>query len=309
MKTKFLCLTIVCAVALSAQAQLELQTSGDVLISKDLTVSQDVNIEQDLNVEQAINVEENATIGGNLNVAKKLDVARRVTINSLGIADSIALNVHASSFATGKSAYGVFGTSNEELFMGVTSGRGIGVIGRVQLSIPLLGDSNAQPRPSSSPFYAGVLGIAASGVGVYGTNGLNINNLPKVWSEGNFAGYFQGNVKVTGLLTVPTLSLYIDNRLLQNVTQLNNRTSSDIISQLTPVSYTMSQEDESEQSVSNNTTHYGFIAQEVQQIAPELVQTDKAGNLSINYLELIPLLVQKVQELSAEVETLKNQNK
>ena len=96
---------------------------------------------------------------------------------------------------------------------------------------------------------------------------------------------------------------------MQNVTQLNNRTSSDIISQLTPVSYTMSQEDESEQSVSNNTTHYGFIAQEVQQIAPELVQTDKAGNLSINYLELIPLLVQKVQELSAEVETLKAQNK
>lgn len=308
MKTKFLCLTIVCAVALCAQAQLEVQTSGDVLISKDLTVSQDVNIEQDLNVEQAINVDENATIGGNLNVAKKLDVARRVTINSLGIADSIALNVHASSFATGKSAYGVFGTSNEESFMGVTSGRGIGVIGQVQLSRPHLGDSNAQPRPSF-PFYAGVLGIASSGVGVYGTNALHFNNLPKVWSEGDFAGYFQGNVKVTGLLTIPTLSLYIDNRLLQNVTQLNNRTSSDIISQLTPVSYTMSQEDESEQSVSNNTTHYGFIAQEVQQIAPELVQTDKAGNLSINYLELIPLLVQKVQELSAEVETLKNQNK
>ena len=209
MKTKFLCLTIVCAVALSAQAQLEVQTSGDVLISKDLTVSQDVNIEQDLNVEQAINVEENATVGGNLNVAQKLNVAKRVTINSVGIADSIALNVYASSFATGKSAYGVFGTSNEAPLLGATSGRGIGVIGRVQFSIPHLGDSNAQPR-SSFPFYAGVLGIASSGVGVYGTNSLHFNNLPKVWSEGNFAGYFQGNVKVTGLLTIPTLSLYID---------------------------------------------------------------------------------------------------
>ena len=55
-------------------------------------------------------------------------------------------------------------------------------------------------------------------------------------------------------------------------------------------------------------THYGFIAQDVQKIPPEIVY-ERDGQLSVNYLELIPLLVQKVQELSAEVETLKTQIK
>lgn len=55
----------------------------------------------------------------------------------------------------------------------------------------------------------------------------------------------------------------------------------------------------------DNNVHYGLIAQEVQEIYPELVQADGAGMLSINYIELIPLLIQSVQELSAQVASLK----
>ena len=54
-------------------------------------------------------------------------------------------------------------------------------------------------------------------------------------------------------------------------------------------------------------THYGFDAQELQKLFPELVHEDKMGNISINYVELIPLLVQTIQKLSAEVTELKLQ--
>lgn len=54
-------------------------------------------------------------------------------------------------------------------------------------------------------------------------------------------------------------------------------------------------------------SHYGFLAQDVQKLFPELVHEDRNGYMSVNYVELIPLLVQAVQELSAEVAELKKQ--
>jgi hypothetical protein len=58
--------------------------------------------------------------------------------------------------------------------------------------------------------------------------------------------------------------------------------------------------------------HYGFIAQEMEKVLPEMVLTDNEGYKSIRYIELIPVLVNALQELSAEnqaqqeqIETLK----
>jgi len=53
---------------------------------------------------------------------------------------------------------------------------------------------------------------------------------------------------------------------------------------------------------------YGFIAQDVQQILPELVSKDSAtGLLSLNYIAFIPLLVKGVQVQQAEISELKRQ--
>lgn len=51
------------------------------------------------------------------------------------------------------------------------------------------------------------------------------------------------------------------------------------------------------------------MAQDVQKLFPDMVHEDGAGYLSVNYIELIPLLIQTVQELSTEVEELKKQTK
>lgn len=56
--------------------------------------------------------------------------------------------------------------------------------------------------------------------------------------------------------------------------------------------------------------HYGFIAQDFESQFPELVAHKPDKNIkdlkSINYLEIIPLLVSKLQEMQKEIDDLKN---
>lgn len=49
--------------------------------------------------------------------------------------------------------------------------------------------------------------------------------------------------------------------------------------------------------------HYGFMAQEVQSVFPHLVKADDAGYLSVNYIGLIPVLVEALKEQEQAAET------
>lgn len=51
-------------------------------------------------------------------------------------------------------------------------------------------------------------------------------------------------------------------------------------------------------------TKFGFSAQEVQKIFPELVSSDENGYLSVDYIGLIPLLVEALKEQQAKIEAL-----
>lgn len=265
MKKNFLfgaMLYLTCTVSIQVNAQLEVNTSGNIYISK------------------------------------------RVAINGANINDSIALNVRAPYFISGKGTYGVFGSARQGHPQHVSSGYSVGVLGYVPSysSTAFLSDEPEQSRPSS-PFYAAVVGVATKGVGIYGTCPNNLSVLPTTWALGNYASYFQGDAKVTGTLSYGQLaSLLSDGRMQESVSRLANRNSIDILSLLSPISFIV-------RTDSITTSHYGFVAQEVKEIAPELVQEDGAGYLSMDYTELIPLLVQKVQELSAEVEELKRQQR
>ena len=267
MKNKILLcamMLVACTVSLNVSAQLEVQTSGDVVISK------------------------------------------CTSVNGADVSATKAINVKAPLHSNGTSTFGVYSCIKQSHPVFITSGTGIGIYGCTKTySVMSSQHLSDQQRPTSSSFYAGVVGQSSTHVGVYGTTS---NSLPTTWSEGNYAGYFEGNVKVNGTFTPSVITLMGDNRFQENITPLSNRHTVDLLSQMNPVSYTMRQ-DTIQNDDRANATHYGFVAQELQLIAPELVYEDSAGNLSINYMELIPLLVQKVQDLSAEVEELKNQNK
>ena len=59
----------------------------------------------------------------------------------------------------------------------------------------------------------------------------------------------------------------------------------------------------------NKRVMYGFIAQEVKKIFPEIVVEDKDGKIGIYYTELIPVLVKALQEQQTEIDELKSRIK
>ena len=85
-----------------------------------------------------------------------------------------------------------------------------------------------------------------------------------------------------------------DKRLKKDITPLPH--ALDDIMQITPVSFVFK---------SNGTKTLGVIAQNVQQVYPQLVGKDPKGYLSVAYSGLIAPLIGSVQELKKENEELR----
>ncbi|MBR1903362.1 MAG: T9SS type A sorting domain-containing protein [Bacteroidaceae bacterium] len=67
----------------------------------------------------------------------------------------------------------------------------------------------------------------------------------------------------------------------------------------------LASKDVSAETESNlSAVQYGLAADELKAVYPELVYEDENGNVSINYIEMIPLLVQSIKELSKKVSEL-----
>lgn len=51
-------------------------------------------------------------------------------------------------------------------------------------------------------------------------------------------------------------------------------------------------------------TRMGFVAQEVKEIFPELVEQDASGYMYVDYIGLIPILVESVKEQQEQIDEL-----
>ena len=99
----------------------------------------------------------------------------------------------------------------------------------------------------------------------------------------------------TGTLTSTDFNSLSDETLKENVVTITN--GLDVVNQLNPVSFNWKE---------NGKQGYGVIAQEIEQILPALVATNDDGIKSVSYTQIIAFLIDAVQQLSAEVEILKN---
>jgi len=151
------------------------------------------------------------------------------------------------------------------------------------------------------------------------TNGLDPNDFPAGWGGAGIRtqdiyssttiacgtnkianAYMNSEGTITGITfngtTVNSTNINIasDYRIKDNV---NDVITNDNFNKLRPVTYF---------NKINNKNEIGFIAHEVQELFPELVNGEKDGenNQSINYIGLIPLLVNEIKELKLKIKQL-----
>ncbi|MBQ6200464.1 MAG: tail fiber domain-containing protein [Prevotella sp.] len=101
---------------------------------------------------------------------------------------------------------------------------------------------------------------------------------------------------------------YSDARAKGNVVNLKN--SLNTVLKLRPVTYNFLDDSSTIQAKAYTTggdkKEIGLIAQEVEEVLPNVVLTDSEGKKLINYTAIIPVLIEAIQTLQAEVESLKN---
>ena len=174
---------------------------------------------------------------------------------------------------------------------------------------------------------AGIPIVNVKGAGLFGSSSYPYYN----YIDGSYAGFFYGNVKVTNGTINGTLTSSSDERLKEDIEELSDTERGEdgsVISKLellTPVSFrykdmnagkergTYVDKDgnevelpEEKPSQVMTKRHFGFVAQELQQVYPDLVYENDNGYLSVNYTELIPILVQSIKELKTEIDELKS---
>ncbi len=93
-----------------------------------------------------------------------------------------------------------------------------------------------------------------------------------------------------------------DKRLKDNLTPLSN--SLEKVSKLT--GYEFDWNDKQDVYEGHD---IGVVAQEVEEVAPELVQTREDGYKAVKYEKIVPLLIEAIKDLKAEIEELKDINK
>lgn len=157
-------------------------------------------------------------------------------------------------------------------------------------------------------------------IGEYGTTdsnrllinawrGLQYNGISNTIFSHN--GYSSGKFIFNTQVDAVSFNTTSDARLKKDVEELGDVSAG--LAQLNPVTFRMAglpiptdslgQENEQTDSIEiDNRLRYGFIAQEVKEVFPDLVSENPYGYLSIDYIGFIPMLVAEVQRLQAKVE-------
>lgn len=216
-------------------------------------------------------------------------------------------NTNQGVQASTVSGYGLYGYSSGSGIAGYfTSTSGYAIItgtGRVGIGISTpnnLLDINGRVRIRHTTNSSGIWmsnstnGLSDADGAFYGMKtdteaGIYIGNLWRFWVNSAGNGYLSGNLIQTS-----------DKRLKKEFAPLNSSLVN--ISRLNGYHYKWIEESR------NKDLQTGLIAQEVQKIFPELVQTNDKGFLSVNYIGLIPHLIEAMKELRKENTALKDKN-
>ncbi len=188
---------------------------------------------------------------------------------------------------------------------------------------------SAQSSASGESFGVfGHVGAYGNGAGVYGSSYFGEDYGQMLTSR--YAGYFNGNVEITNNLTVSGTLLYSYSNLSRRDENNSQAESAEgyrgLLKNLSIQHYDYKplrsisgeREDGTEECFEEDSlpeierqaiskTHYGLEPEQLEKVFPDLVYENEEGTKSINYIEMVPLLVQAINELSAKVTTLEEQ--
>ena len=112
-----------------------------------------------------------------------------------------------------------------------------------------------------------------------------------------------GDARSTGTLSVQNVTTTSDLRKKTNIESLNNFD----LDKLRPVQYNW-------RNRIDGKKHFGFIAQEIEEVYPNLIKIDDKGFYSMDYLQLVPISIKNLQiqancikELKNDIEEMKKQ--
>jgi hypothetical protein len=140
------------------------------------------------------------------------------------------------------------------------------------------------PGPQGPQGNPGPQGPASSVAGPQGPQG----------PSNAFAVVMNQNVRTTDSPSFVNVFATSDERLKTNVTTIEDSVGK--VLQLRGVNY---------RSLQDNKINIGVIAQEIQEIIPEVVQENSDGYLSVSYGNITGLLIEAIKELKLEIEILK----
>jgi hypothetical protein len=261
---------------------------------------------------------------GEIDVVNSSGVAVNATGTTYGIVATGVYGLYSTGTASGVYGFGPSGVTGSGTSYGVYgSSSNYGVYGS-STNYGVFGNAGMYGVYGNG-FY-GLYGNTADGYGaaVVSATGHGIDAATNSTAGDRYGGIFHHNVYVYG-----TVSQTSDARMKQNITEVKDAMT--IINKLKPSYYEFKHDGAFAALNLPSGKHYGLIAQELEEVLPELVMPapygeggDTAahslakreasssfkGGKGINYTELIPILIKGMQELNEknkEIDELKEE--
>ncbi len=226
----------------------------------------------------------NTCIGGrsgtNVNGSNNVSVGYESTFGNLDNPNNMNRSIHLGS------GIAFYTSGGNNVYLGNSAAKRVWGFNNI-----ILGNSAAKDETSISR----TLWIENSSSSIpllYGTfsgDRIGINcNLPQATLS------VSGSIKATGIITGSAMACSSDRRLKKSIKNLENTLAS--VRQLRPVRYKWRQEEFPDRHF-NDREQIGFIAQEVEEIYPELIHTAEDGYKSMDYSRLTVVLTKALQEI------------
>jgi hypothetical protein len=278
--------------AVEASSTLKQENDGDLRVNSKVVFSKPI----DLSGQEIQNAKmASGSIEGQINISAQHISAKDITIREIRDDKTITSDRLAMLGLNGR------------LTMSPIKVNADGSLGNIQIS----GTMDFAEDSGSSIANAEILGGSISGV-----------KSLQVKGKADLGGglHVSGEAFVDGALTVSGSVLgsgpYVDlsdQRFKKNINRIPSAEALDKILQLEGVSYDLDFTEMLSLDRFNGTVidagdrarQLGFIAQDVEQVLPELVYNDEEGWKGLHYSRLAPLLVESVKQVTTELENLK----